>query len=120
MEAPKVERQSLLVHTFTDKAILRKAYMPFIKNGGLFFITTKKRRYKMGEKVSLAIKVNFDDVNENLRAKGKVVWITPENAEGYRSEGIGVQFSTEDAILGNKMEDYLAGTLDNETLTHTL
>ncbi|MDD2768847.1 MAG: pilus assembly protein PilZ, partial [Methylococcus sp.] len=52
---------------------------------------------------------------------GRVVWITPKGAAGFRSAGIGVQFSDEDGgVTKTLIESYLAGHLESDQPTHTM
>ena len=58
---------------------------------------------------------------EKIPVAGHVIWITPKGAQGKRSAGIGVKFSDQDQ--GNtqkRIENYLAGALGGDKLTHTL
>ena len=58
---------------------------------------------------------------ERIPVAGKVIWITPRNSEGYRSTGIGVQFSDKDnGTTRNRIENYLAGALESDRPTHTM
>jgi type IV pilus assembly protein PilZ len=115
-------RQGILSLTIKDKNTLYAAYMPFIKNGGLFIPTKKdstKREYDMGEEVFLLL--SLMEETERLPIAGKIIWKTPSNAEGYRSTGIGVQFSDQDGGKArNKIETYLAGALNADRSTHTM
>ncbi|MGD8641911.1 MAG: PilZ domain-containing protein, partial [Gammaproteobacteria bacterium] len=91
-----------------DKSSLYTAYMPFIKNGGLFIPTNKK--YKLGDEVFMLL--TLMDEKEKLPVAGKIVWITPTGSQGNRLAGIGVQFSDQDnGQIRNKIEGYLAGAL---------
>ena len=54
--------------------MLYAAYMPFIKNGGLFIPTNKS--YKLGDEVFMLL--NLMDEQEKIPVAGKVVWITPK------------------------------------------
>ena len=110
-------RQAILSLTIRDKNALYAAYMPFVKNGGLFIPTNKQ--YQLGDEVFLLL--NLMDESERIPVAGKVVWITPRNSEGYRSTGIGVQFSEQDGgATRDRIENYLAGTLESDRPTHTL
>lgn len=110
-------RQGIMSLTIKDINALYNAYMPFIKNGGLFIPTTKK--YKLGDEVFMLL--SLMDETERMPVAGKVVWITPVGAEGNRSAGIGIQFSDQDnGLTRSKIETYLAGTLKSERLTHTM
>ncbi|OAI09715.1 pilus assembly protein PilZ [Methylomonas lenta] len=115
--AESAPRQGILSLSIKDKNALFAAYMPFIKNGGLFIPT--KREYEMGEEVFMLL--NLMEETERLPIAGKIIWKTPLGAEGYRTPGIGVQFSDQDGGMArNKIETYLAGALENDRSTHTM
>lgn len=109
-------RSGILTLTIKDKAVLYAAYMPFIKNGGLFIPTGKN--YHLGDEVFLLL--NLMDEPEKLPVAGKVVWVTPKGAQGNRAAGIGVQFNEEDESAKNKIETYLAGSLTSDRPTHSM
>lgn len=110
-------RQGILSLSIKEKSALYAAYMPFVTNGGLFIPT--KREYQMGEEVFMLL--NLMEETERLPIAGKIIWKTPEGAEGYRAAGIGVQFSDQDGgTARNKIENYLAGALDGDRSTHTM
>lgn len=109
-------RNGILSLTIKDKAVLYAAYMPFVKNGGLFIPTNKT--YKLGDEVFMLL--NLMDESEKIPVAGKVVWVTPTGAQGNRAAGIGVQFSDQDDVASNKIENYLAGSLDSDRPTHTM
>lgn len=110
-------RQGILSLTIRDKNALYAAYMPFINNGGLFIPTNKQ--YHLGDDVFILL--NLMEETERIPVAGKVVWITPRNSEGYRSTGIGVQFSDKDnGSTRARIENYLAGALGSERPTHTM
>ncbi|PIE43071.1 MAG: pilus assembly protein PilZ [Gammaproteobacteria bacterium] len=109
-------RHGILTLTIKDKAVLYAAYMPFIKNGGLFIPTTKS--YQLGNEVFLLL--NLMDEVEKIPVAGKVVWITPKGAQGNRAAGIGVQFNDDSEHARNKIETYLAGAISSDRQTHTM
>ncbi|BBL74660.1 PilZ domain-containing protein [Methylomagnum ishizawai] len=110
-------RQGILSLTIRDKSVLYSAYMPFVKNGGLFIPTN--RAYNLGDEVFMLL--NLMDEADRIPIAGKIVWITPKGAEGYRSHGIGVQFSDEDGgATRNRIENHLAGILESQRPTHTM
>ncbi|UZE97838.1 PilZ domain-containing protein [Alkalimarinus alittae] len=109
-------RSGILTLTIKDKAVLYAAYMPFIKNGGLFIPTSKS--YHLGDEVFLLL--NLMDEPEKIPVAGKVIWVTPKGAQGNRAAGIGVQFNGEDETAKNKIETYLAGSLNSDRPTHTM
>jgi len=110
-------RQGIMSLTIKDKGALYAAYMPFVKNGGLFIPTDKA--YKFGAEVFMLLTL-MDDT-ERLPVAGKIIWVTPQGAQGNKSVGIGVQFSDQDdGATRKKIETYLAGALEAERPTHTM
>lgn len=111
------QRQGILSLTIRDKSSLYAAYMPYVKNGGLFIPTDKL--YKLGDEVFMLL--TLTDSKEKLPVAGRVVWITPPGAQGNRSAGIGVQFSELDnGATRSKIETLLAGVLKSDRQTHTM
>ena len=110
-------RQGILSLTIRDKSSLYAAYMPFVKNGGLFIPTAKT--YKLGDEVFMLL--TLTDSKEKLPVAGRIVWITPKGAQGNKTAGIGVQFSELDnGATRNKIETQLAGALKSDRQTHTM
>ncbi len=109
-------RSGILTLTIKDKAVLYAAYMPFVKNGGLFIPTAKN--YHLGDEVFLLL--NLMDEPDKIPVAGKVIWVTPKGAQGNRAAGIGVQFNEEDETAKNKIETYLAGSLGSDRPTHSM
>ncbi|MBS0229430.1 MAG: PilZ domain-containing protein [Proteobacteria bacterium] len=111
-------RQGILSLVLKDKPGLYNAYMPFIKNGGIFVPTT--RRYFLGDEVFLL--VTLPDSSERLPVAGKVVWVTPTGAQGNRTAGVGVQFadSPDGEVVRSKIETTLAGILNADQPTQTM
>lgn len=110
-------RQGILSLTIRDKGALYSAYMPFVKNGGLFIATP--RAFRLGDEVFMLL--TLMEEKERMPIAGRVVWITPKGAPGNRMAGIGVQFSDLDkGQTRNKIENYLAGALKSDRQTHTM
>ncbi|CAL1239631.1 PilZ domain-containing protein [Candidatus Methylocalor cossyra] len=110
-------RQGILSLTIKDRHILYAAYMPFVKNGGLFIPTS--RPYRLGDEVFMLL--NLMDEPERIPIAGRIVWITPKGAEGNRAPGIGVQFNPDDnGATRARIENHLAGLLHSHRPTHTL
>jgi type IV pilus assembly protein PilZ len=116
MAAKRGARNGILSLAIKDKAVLYAAYMPFIQNGGLFIPT--KKEYEIGDEVFMLL--SLMDEPEKLPVAGKVVWVTPKGAGGTKAAGIGVQFNDQDDVARNKIETYLAGTLQSDRHTHTM
>ncbi len=110
-------KQGILSLNIKDKNALYAAYMPFLKNGGLFIPTT--RQYELGDEVFMLL--SLMEETERIAVAGKIVWITPKGAEGYRAAGVGVQFTDEDqGQTRSKIETHLAGALKSDRPTHTM
>ena len=110
------DQQAVLTLTITDKNALHSAFMSFLQNGGLFVPTTGS--YRLGDDIFLLL--TLMDEPEKLPVAGRVVWITPEGAQGNRQAGIGIEFSDEDVAITAKIENYLTSSLTSEQVTHTL
>ena len=117
MMRPGQARQSILSLSIKDKSALYAAYMPFIKNGGLFIPTNKQ--YKLGDEVFMLL--TLLDEKEKIPVAGTIVWITPTGSQGNRAAGVGVQFSEQNnGQAQKKIETYLAGALQSDRPTHTM
>ena len=117
MNAAGGGRQGILSLTIKDKSALYSAYMPFVKNGGLFIPTDKA--YNLGDEVFMLL--TLMDETEKIPVAGKIIWITPKGAQGNRTAGVGVQFSDkDDGTAQKKIETYLAGALGADRPTHTM
>ena len=109
--------QGILSLNIKDKSALYAAYMPFVKNGGLFIPTNK--HYNLGDEVFMLL--TLMEETEKLPIAGKIVWVTPMGSQGNRATGIGVQFSDQDdGNARTKIETYLAGALKSDRQTHTM
>lgn len=116
MQSPAGARNGIISLTIKDAAVLYAAYMPFVTNGGLFVPTNKQ--YKLGDEVFLLL--TLMDEPDKIPCAGKVVWITPQGAQGNRAAGIGVQFTGDDDNLRRMIEKFLAGALESGRPTHTM
>ena len=92
------------------------AYMPFLRNGGLFIPTNK--RFTLGEEVFVLLALM--DEAEKIPITGTVVWVTPKGAQGNRQAGIGVQFSEADFAAATKIEEHLGTGLVSDRPAHTM
>lgn len=115
---PQTPRPSVLSLAIKEKAALYAAYMPFLKNGGMFVPTNKP--YKLGDEIYLILTL-MDDPNKYPIA-GKVAWITPAGANNNKAQGIGVHFPADEAGQKAKLriEEILGAALRSSRATHTL
>lgn len=110
-------RQGIFSLTIQDKDSLYDAYMPFIKNGGLFIPTT--RSHEIGDEVFMLL--TLMDSPDKLPITGRVVWITPVGAHGNRTPGVGIQFSELDkGATRSRIETLLAEVLKSDRHTQTM
>jgi type IV pilus assembly protein PilZ len=117
-KAASAARPAVLSLNINSKSALYAAYMPFIKQGGLFIPTT--RPYAIGDEIFMLL--TLMDEPARLPIAGTVVWITPAGAQGNKNQGIGVRFSADESgqAARNKIETILGGHLNSSRPTHTI
>jgi type IV pilus assembly protein PilZ len=103
---------------FREKGALYAAYIPVFTDGGLFVPTT--RDYRLGEDIYLLL--SLPDDPQRFPVAGKVAWITPPNASGGRTQGVGVRFPNDDKSrqLKIKIEEVLGTNISSAKPTQTL
>lgn len=117
-EGGKSARKSnILSLNLKDKSLIYSAYMPFIKNGGLFIPTS--RTFNVGDEVFILVRL-LDEV-ERLPITAKVVWVTPDQSENRKPKGVGFQFDQADkGFAKNQIEQLLGSNINGENATFTL
>ena len=116
--AVAASRPSVIQLVFREKGALYAAYIPVFTDGGLFVPTT--REYKLGEDIYLLL--SLPDDPQRFPVAGKVAWITPPNASGGRTQGVGVRFPNDDKSrqLKIKIEEVLGTSISSTKPTQTL
>jgi type IV pilus assembly protein PilZ len=111
-------RPSVIQLVFREKGALYAAYIPIFADGGLFVPTT--REYKLGEDIYLLLSLPEDP--QRYPVAGKVAWITPVNASGGRTQGVGVKFPADDKtrVLKIKIEEILGTSISSAKPTQTI
>jgi|GEM_PF-59404 len=111
-------RTGMLSLSIKERTALFAAYMPFLKNGGLFIPTS--RPHRMGDQVYMILSLMDDPTRMPL--SGQVVWITPSGAQASRQQGIGVHFDDNEATRDarTKIEGILGNALKSTRQTHTM
>jgi type IV pilus assembly protein PilZ len=111
-------RPSVIQLVFREKGALYAAYVPILLDGGLFVPTT--REYKLGEDIYLLL--SLPDDPQRYPVAGKVAWITPANASGGRTQGVGVRFPNDEKtrVLKQKIEEMLGTQLQSAKPTQTI
>jgi type IV pilus assembly protein PilZ len=111
-------RPSVIQLVFREKGALYAAYIPLFSEGGLFVPTV--RDYKLGESIYLLL--SLPDDPQRYPVAGKVGWVTPANAQGGRTQGVGVRFPADDKTrqLKIKIEEILGTSISSSKPTQTL
>jgi type IV pilus assembly protein PilZ len=111
-------RPTVLSLSIKEKAALYAAYMPYLKNGGIFVPTSKP--YQLGDEVYLILTL-MDDPTK-IPVAGKVVWVAPSGGGASKTPGIGVHFPADETGINarKRIEDILGSALKSARPTHTL
>ena len=116
--AGPVTRPSVIQLVFREKGALYAAYIPMLTDGGLFVPTT--RDYRLGDDIYLLL--TLPDDPQRYPVAGKVAWITPPNASGGRTQGVGVRFPSDEKTRGLriKIEELLGTSIQSSKPTQTI
>ncbi len=101
---------------FDTATQLHRAYMPFIRHGGLFFVTS--REYQMGDVVRARYRLSSS--NEWFTFDGLVVWCNPLGSQGGRPPGVGLAFQLENNPHKERIEKELVGIASQDHFTSTM
>lgn len=116
--AAAVSRPSVIQLVFREKGALYAAYIPMLNEGGLFVPTT--REYRLGDDIYLLL--SLPDDPQRYPVAGRVAWITPANASGGRTQGVGVRFPSDEKarFLKVRIEEILGTSLQSAKPTQTI
>lgn len=116
-ESARSGRASVMSLTIRDRAGLHAAYMPFLKNGGIFVPCV--RPSELGDEVFLLLSLMQDDARYPIA--GTVAWITPEGGAQH-TPGVGIHFPDDDSGMRvrRRIEELLGAALGSTRATHTL
>lgn len=116
--AAAVARPSVIQLAFKEKGALYAAYMPVFVDGGLFVPTN--REYRLGDDVYLLLALPDD--NQRYPVAGKIAWLTPANASGGRTQGVGVRFPSDEKsrLVKLKIEEILGTQISSSKPTQTI
>jgi type IV pilus assembly protein PilZ len=116
--AAAAARPSVIQLVFREKGALYAAYIPLLTDGGVFVPTT--REYRLGEDIYLLL--SLPDDPQRYPVAGKVAWLTPANASGGRTQGVGVRFPSDEKTRGLKLkiEEILGTAISSSKPTQTL
>jgi len=111
-------RPSVIQLVFKEKGALYAAYIPLFAEGGLFVPTS--REYRLGDDIYLLL--TLPDDPQRYPVPGRVAWITPPNASGGRTQGVGVRFPVDEKtrILRVRIEELLGTSIQSSKPTQTI
>ena len=100
-----------------ERAALFAAYMPYLRNGGIFIPTD--RRFQIGDELYLIL--TLMDEPTKFPIAGRVVWLSPAGST-RRQPGVGVHFPADDAgrAARKRIEELLGSALKSDRQTHTI
>ncbi len=101
---------------FKNDRELYMAYMPFLKQGGLFIKTHEQ--YELGDKID--IEVMLPGNLEPAALETAVCWITPNGAQNGTEAGVGVAFVVDENNIRNQIESALGRLLNSKDPTYTM
>jgi len=112
--AQPAARPSVIQLVFRERGALYAAYMPMFSEGGIFVPTT--RDYRLGEDIYLLL--SLPDDPQRYPVAGKVGWITPANASGGRTQGVGVRFPNDEKsrALRARIETTISSVKPTQTI----
>lgn len=111
-------RPTVIQLAIKEKAALYAAYITLFAEGGIFVPSTKE--YRLG--MDVYVLLTLPDDTTRYPIAGKVAWITPANAHGGRSQGIGVRFPDDEKsrLLKTRIEEILGAHLGSDRSTQTV
>ena len=111
-------RPSVIQLVFREKGALYAAYVSVFSDGGLFVPST--RDYQLGDDIYLLLTLPGDA--QRYPVAGKVGWITPANAPGGRTQGVGVRFPLDEKtrLLKTRIEEVLGTSISSSKPTQTI
>jgi type IV pilus assembly protein PilZ len=110
-------RPAVLSLSIKEKAALYAAYMPYLRNGGIFVPTN--RPYKLGDEVYVILTLMEEPTRYPIA--GRVVWISPTGGAA-RTPGVGLHFPADETGIAarRKIEELLGAALKSGRQTHTM
>jgi type IV pilus assembly protein PilZ len=111
-------RPSVIQLVFKEKGALYAAYISVFADGGVFVPTN--RDYRLGEDIYLLLSLPEDP--QRYPVAGKVAWLTPANASGGRTQGVGVRFPNDEKtrLIKIKIEEALGTSIASAKPTQTI
>lgn len=113
-----ISRPAVIQLVFREKGALYAAYIPSLREGGVFVPTS--RDYRLGEDIYLLL--TLPDDPQRYPVAGKVAWLTPANASGGRTQGVGVSFPPDEKtrVMRLRIEQALGTSISSTKPTQTI
>lgn len=113
-----MSRPSVIQLAIKEKAALHAAYIPLFAEGGIFI--PGAREHRLGDEVYVLLSLPGDP--QRYPVAGKVAWITPADAAGNRTQGIGIRFPKDEksAQLKARIEEVLGTAISSGRPTQTI
>ena len=109
-------KSGILALEINDERELYEHYMSFVEGGGLFVPT--KRSHELGDELFFLLSIYLH--SDPIPMTGRVVWVAHQGAGSSQKEGVGVQFTDEQAELKIQIEQALTGTVHAQHPTLTM
>jgi type IV pilus assembly protein PilZ len=113
-----IPRPSVIQFTLKDLPGLAAAYIPILKDGGLFVPTN--RNYLLGD--SVYVLLTLPDDPQRYPVAAKVAWVTPANSTAGRARGVGIRFAHDEmsAALKSRIEAALSNFVSTDNVSQTI
>ena len=109
-------KAGILALEIKDEAELYEHYMSFVQ-GGAIFVPTKKV-HELGDDIFFLLSIYLR--TDPIPMTGKVAWVTHKGSSSSKKEGVGVQFTDEQAELKLQIEQALTGMVNSHHPTLTM
>lgn len=103
-KSPDNAPRKLLHITITEPEVLRRCYLPFLRNGGLFVPTDEP--YSLRQQLFLVLKLPGAMQVQGVLTR--VACLTPAQAHDGRVMGVGLAFPEAAQALNNHIESLIA------------
>lgn len=107
-----------ITHRFENSNALKNAFMPFVRDSGIFIPTEEV--FHLGDVVNVS--VTLPEGEQTFTFSGEVIWITPKSIhETNHDPGIGVQCNSDEGEAFQKaVLQLLAGIKEDGSNTETM
>ncbi|MDN3652729.1 PilZ domain-containing protein [Thalassotalea ponticola] len=104
------------VLNYKSERELYMAYMPFVKQGGLFIKTAEQLDLDAPVQLSITLPGELEPV----ALEASVCWVNPYGAQNGTDPGVGVAFVNDEHNVRNQIESKLGRMLNSKDPTYTM